>query len=91
MKIDVEGFEKKVLEGANFKKYRAMLIIVESTEPNSTIENFIEWEFILLDNDYIFCYADGLNRFYLSSEASHLLVFFEYPPNAFDNLTFSSK
>jgi len=85
MKIDVEGFEEQVLRSANFIKYRPMLIIVESNEPNTVVENYIYWEHILLNHDYQFCYADGLNRFYLSNEASYLSSNFKYPPNVFDN------
>jgi FkbM family methyltransferase len=85
MKIDVEGFEKQVLKSANFQKFRPMVVVVESTEPNTRIENYNEWEYILLENDYTFCYADGLNRFYLSEESNHLKIHFDYPPNVFDN------
>ena len=89
MKIDVEGFEKQVLLGADFEKFRPMVILVESTEPNSQVENYLEWEYILEENEYHFCYADGLNRFYLSKESAYLAVHFKYPPNVFDEFVFS--
>ena len=90
MKIDVEGFEKQVLKSANFQKFRPMVVVIESTEPNSRVENYKEWEHILFENNYTFCYADGLNRFYLSEEANHLKIHFEYPPNVFDDYILSS-
>src|SRR5690606_15987726 len=40
---------------------------------------------ILLENDYLFVYADGLNRYYLCKERPDLLDRFRYPPNVFDN------
>jgi FkbM family methyltransferase len=89
MKIDVEGFEKQVLLGGDFEKFRPMVILVESTEPNSQVENYLEWEAILEENEYQFCYGDGLNRFYLSKESAHLAVHFKYPPNVFDDFVFS--
>ena len=89
MKIDVEGFEKQVLLGADFEKFRPMVILVESTEPNSQVENYSEWKHILEENDYKFCYGDGLNRFYLSKESAHLAVHFKYPPNVFDEFVLS--
>ena len=89
MKIDVEGFEKQVLLSADFEKFRPMVILVESTEPNSQVENYHEWEYILEESKYKFCYGDGLNRFYLSKESSHLAVNFKYPPNVFDEFVFS--
>jgi len=85
MKIDVEGLEKQVLKSADFDVFRPMVLVIESNEPMSTVENFIQWEYILTDNNYQFCYADGLNRFYLANEASDLFVHFKYPPNVFDN------
>ena len=90
MKIDVEGFERQVIEGANFLKYRPLVLVIEATEPNSQIENYQDWEHIILRNNYLHCYSDGLNRFYLSSEASHFAKHFEYPPNVFDDFILSS-
>jgi FkbM family methyltransferase len=52
LKIDVEGFEKEVLVGANFHKYRPWIIVIESTLPNTNIENFSDWENFLTENDY---------------------------------------
>ena len=85
LKIDVEGAEKDVLLGANFVDYRPWIIVIESTEPNSQVQNFENWEQILVTSDYQFAYADGLNRFYLSKEKINLLERFQFPPNIFDN------
>jgi FkbM family methyltransferase len=85
MKIDVEGFEKQVLKSADFQKFRPMVLVIESVEPNSQVECYEDWEYILIENNYTMVYADGLNRFYLSREASYLKTFFEVPPNFFDN------
>ena len=85
LKIDVEGFEAKVLQGLNLNLIRPHIILVESTIPNSPTENFSDWEYLLLEQEYDFCYKDGLNRFYVSSEFSHLKRHFEYPPNIFDD------
>ncbi len=87
LKIDVEGFEKQVLTGADFLRFRPLVIVIEATEPNTPHENYLEWEHILLQNDYFHCYSDGLNRFYLAKEASYLLHHFKYPPNVFDDFT----
>ena len=90
IKIDVEGFEAQVLAGADFKNFRPMVIVIESTEPNSQVENFEEWEYLLFENQYLHCYSDGLNRFYLATEATELLKHFQYPPNVFDDFILSS-
>ena len=84
LKIDVEGFEKTVIEGMDFSLFRPWVVVVEATRPNSTEEVYEEWSNILLAADYVFAYADGLNRFYVSREHSELLTSFRYPPNVFD-------
>jgi FkbM family methyltransferase len=89
LKIDVEGFEKKVLLGADFEKFRPMVIIIESTEPNSQVENHLEWEYLLTESNYYYCYGDGLNRYYLAKESEILEVHFKYPPNVFDQFIIS--
>lgn len=85
LKIDVEGMEKAVLEGADFSKIRPWIVVVESTCPNSQKENYSEWEPILQNTGYTYVYSDGLNRFYLAEEHSELVSKFQYPPNYFDD------
>ena len=84
LKIDVEGFELEVLKGINFNITRPWILIIEATAPASMLENYDLWENKVLSAGYIFAYADGLNRFYVSKEHSELLSFFKYPPNVFD-------
>lgn len=91
LKIDVEGYEKEVLLGCDFIKYRPEVVLVEATDPNSQNENHSNWEHILIDNHYIHCYNDGLNRFYVANERSDLLPFFKYPPNVFDDYVLASE
>jgi FkbM family methyltransferase len=84
LKIDVEGFEYDVLRGLNFKRFRPWIVVSEATRPNTTEEVHQGWESLLLEADYLFVYADGLNRFYLASEHADLEKSFKYPPNFFD-------
>ncbi|MET1081391.1 MAG: FkbM family methyltransferase [Pseudomonas sp.] len=63
LKIDVEGFEKNVLLGADFEKVAPALIVIEATRPNSDRLCHEQWESLLLGH-YVFFYFDGLNRFY---------------------------
>jgi len=90
LKIDVEGFEKEVLEGMDFIQWRPWIIVVEATYPNSPKESFKSWENLLLGSDYIFAYSDGLNRFYVSTEHHSLVSNFKTPPNFFDGFALSS-
>jgi hypothetical protein len=84
LKIDVEGNEKAVLEGNDWTRNRPWVVLLEATLPNTQIECHDEWEPILLEADYVFAYADGLNRFYVSNERADLLKAFTYPPNVLD-------
>ncbi|MFC0400947.1 FkbM family methyltransferase [Paraburkholderia rhizosphaerae] len=85
LKVDVEGNEREVLASADFSKFRPWIIVVEATEPNSTVPSHEEWEGLLLDAAYKFVYFDGLNRFYLSEEKNdELAPAFAVPPNWFD-------
>jgi len=72
LKIDVEGFEKNVLLGANFDKYRPWIIVLEATRPNTMIPTHSEWEHILIQNDYVFVKQHDVNRYYLSKDRLHL-------------------
>jgi FkbM family methyltransferase len=84
MKIDVEGGERAVLEGADWRKYRPRVLIVEATRVNDPTENWQEWEPILIAADYQKVWFDALNNFYLRAEDLHLREHFRLPPNLFD-------
>ena len=84
LKIDVEGLESEVLRGANFRRFRPWIVVIEATLPNSTTESYLEWESLITTHAYDFAYADGLNRYYLATEKSELASLLRYPPNVFD-------
>jgi len=84
LKIDVEGFELEVLKGADFSTYRPWIVVIESTKPDSQVEDYEKWEEILIRSDYLFVFFDGLNRYYIASEHRELHSHFKCPPNCFD-------
>jgi FkbM family methyltransferase len=85
LKVDVEGHEQAVLEGANFTRWRPIVVLVEATVQGTTTPNHQGWEPILLDNDYQFAHFDGLNRYYVRAEdAAAILPRLSYPVCAFD-------
>jgi FkbM family methyltransferase len=85
LKIDVEGFEKKVLYGLNLSHWRPWILVVEATIPNSSELNSDDWEPIVLASDYEMVYFDGLNRFYVAREHMALAERLKTPPNVFDD------
>jgi len=84
LKIDVEGAELRVLQSLDLKIIRPWIIVVESTLPNSQIENYEEWEYTLTERGYHYVYFDGLNRYYVADEHDELDEAFTVPPNCFD-------
>lgn len=91
LKIDVEGYERPVLAGMDFHKFRPWIVVVEATRPNSSEENHDTWEDLLLTSGYRSTYADGLNRFYVAHEHAELADAFKYPPNVFDRFITASQ
>jgi FkbM family methyltransferase len=89
LKIDVEGFEKSVLDSWKNSECRPWIILIESTEPLSQTENYPIWEAILFDKNYQFVYFDGLNRFYIHKDHVELAEYFKVPVNVFDNFMLS--
>jgi FkbM family methyltransferase len=84
MKIDVEGFEREVLEGGDWERFRPRVLVVEATRPNSNVAAWHEWEPFVLSHRYALAYFDGLNRFFVSEEERARVASFSVPPNVLD-------
>lgn len=78
-KIDVEGYERQVLESVDdWNVYRPWVFVVESAKPGTSMPSYMSWENILLDNGYIMALGTRLNRFYLDTRKEHLMERFDY-------------
>lgn len=84
MKIDVEGWEKEVLQGGDWNRFRPRVLLIEATKPNSHEPLWQHWEPFVLDQGYRFVYFDGLNRFYVAGDDETLTEAFRIPPNVLD-------
>lgn len=71
-KIDVEGYEEKVLNGMDFRTFRPWIFCIESTLPKTNIPCYDQWENILISNGYIFAYQYGINRYYVEKDKQFL-------------------
>lgn len=85
LKIDVEGAETQVIRSGDWGRHRPWVVLVESTQPNTNISEHDAWEPILLNHGYRFVWFDGINRFYLAEEHSHLASAFQHPINVLDH------
>ncbi len=92
MTIDVEGHEREVLAGADFRQFRPRVVVVEATRPHGGESLHECWESSLVSADYLFAFFDGLNRYYVRREDSELIVKLAVPANVFDNfVTYSEQ
>ncbi len=79
LKIDVEGFERNVLQEMDFQRWRPWLILIESA-----FDKVPEWEALILQAGYQAALCDGINRYYVATERSELLRPLSMPPNILD-------
>ena len=84
LKIDVEGHERAVLAGAEWARHAPRIVVVEATEPMTTIPSHQMWEPILIDAGYLMAQFDGLNRWYARADETRLIELLSVPVNALD-------
>ncbi|HMI83397.1 MAG TPA: FkbM family methyltransferase [Polyangiaceae bacterium] len=85
LSIDVEGHERSVLLGADFRRFRPRVIVIEATRPMSPEPTHHLWEDLILPHDYQFAVFDGLNRYYVRREDEGLIPALALAPNVFDD------
>jgi FkbM family methyltransferase len=93
LKIDVEGWEGKVLRGNDWHRFRPKVLVVEAATPVAYDETAgkdlvtdmsSSWQPFVLDQGYIFAFHDGLNHYYVRQESDELLQAFKEPVNCQD-------
>lgn len=96
LKIDVEGTELSVLRGADLKRHRPKIIVLESKMPvtinmvdrvDEVPDRAEEYAGFLAPLGYRLAYHDGLNAFFLAEEHRALEKAFKRPPGIFDHIT----
>ena len=85
LKIDVEGAEEAVIRGADWRRHRPEVVLIEATRPQSTERSDGAWHALMLAAEYQPVLFDGLNAWFLRNESSHRAASFATPPNVFDN------
>jgi len=86
LKIDVEGLELEVVRGGDWRVYRPRVLVVEISYPWTTnrrpdADAIGAW---LGSRGYSEVYFDGLNAFFVATEASALAPLLAVPPNVLD-------
>jgi FkbM family methyltransferase len=85
LKVDVEGFEREVLAGADWSRFGPRVVVMEATVPKSDEPAHEAWEPMLFEVGYRFAMFDGLNRFYAHADEPALLETLAIPANVFDD------
>jgi FkbM family methyltransferase len=78
LKIDVEGFERQVVEGADWSRWRPRVVVIEATWPQV-------FEPALLGAGYHLAANDGINRYYVRDEDRPMIERLATPVNVLDN------
>ncbi len=66
LKIDVEGWEDRVLRGGDWDAYRPRILLIEAVEPLTEVPAWEAWDGFVRERGYAFLEFDGLNRWYVS-------------------------
>jgi FkbM family methyltransferase len=85
LKIDAEGAEREIIQGADWQRHRPELLVIEATRPNSTDRNDAAWSPLLVAAGYRAVWFDGLNAWFLREESMARAAAFQVPPNVFDD------
>jgi FkbM family methyltransferase len=87
LKIDVEGAEREVLLGGDWRSFRPKIVVLEALAPVTMAPAWDTWEPLLLENGYRFAYFDSLNRYYVAEEHAALAGRLAAAPDFFDGVT----
>jgi len=70
LKVDVEGWEERVLRGGDWTAFRPRILVVEAVEPLTEIPAWSAWDPFIQARGYDFIAFDGLNRWYRRRDAA---------------------
>lgn len=73
LKIDVEGYEKEVLVGNNWDKYRPKVICIENNHKRE------DWSEYIIQQGYIRIFNDGLNDYFTEEKSGIAEKISAYP------------
>jgi FkbM family methyltransferase len=87
LKIDVEGAEREVILGSDWRRFRPKVVVLEALAPVTMAPAWEDWEPLLLDSGYRYAFFDSLNRYYVAEEHAALAGRLAVPPASFGGVT----
>jgi FkbM family methyltransferase len=84
LKVDVEGYESKVISSIDFSVFRPRVMIIESVSPMTSAPAYDDYENTILNANYVFAFFDGVNNYYVARESIELLPQFNAGVNVND-------
>lgn len=85
LKVDVEGFELRVLQSNDWDRFRPKVVVVEATYPESPRRRDDGVRAYLIKQGYNQVYFDGLNDYYVEQAFQPPAGAFERPLSLFDH------
>jgi FkbM family methyltransferase len=85
LKVDVEGFEFKVLLSNDWDRFRPRMVMTEATFPETPMRRPDQITPFLAAKGYRHVYFDGLNDYYAEQGFAVPAEVFDRPLNVFDN------
>ncbi len=91
LRIGSEQAKKKILSEVDFINARPWIILIETNPLNAKVDNYDEWETLLLPNNYERVYFNKFSRFYLAREHAQLKKNFNASPDIYDRIIPSNE
>jgi FkbM family methyltransferase len=85
LKIDVEGYERQVLTGADFDRFRPRVLVIEAIDPASGTRNDEAWKELVVGAGYVNTVFDGINCFCVREDEPELAEILRVPVNTLDD------
>ncbi|MEA2192858.1 MAG: hypothetical protein QOI73_2979 [Solirubrobacteraceae bacterium] len=85
LKVDVEGWELPVLRGADWRRWRPRIVVVEATRAGSKSEGSASVARFMAEVGYERALFDGLNCFFAEREDVELRDRLSVPANVYDD------